>query len=1595
MDAKTLEALLGRAGVNLAPAEASLLAGAGDSNIAEITDSVASLAAACEVGVLLKIPRPIRCALVGSFLPSKRGDALPTPTAALLTNGARAGRALSDTDSAAFEALLKELGADRVGADVQTVAWRLLGKDEPPMRRAGPGASADEFDMDWTSYHVDAQASSERRQEREKAIKAEFDNDLDVEGLELLAESATPPEEDEGVSSAMDSGMAAASQSLRTKILDQGKRYQFNMNRMASIMQNASSDGGEISLDDFLDDDVCVIETSSRKLCYERMDLHVVVPMTIKAILLYHAFQPENDSNFEQCLSKVTGNFRVSGSQIQPLWDDVSPLNAKASKEALLRELKRQRGVESAESGSASPSTLRMISLVENALEEIRNKELEAERKRVEAENAEKAKNVEKNPIKEVTGFARLLCPCFFDMEAERKKQQQDIELKAKNEIRRQEIQRKLDKERAEREARQKHREAMFAAVFSAPSKPEAKESDSNESKDDADTDSKDTPATQADKPLPPITGLDKKTVLKAYRALYGTLLEVDNAVATRRFREFGPDQGGEARSELLLSPEAVPLLTKLSTAILNRFCVVYGVDPVPRYLSCLDFVHENLSIQNTKDCMDTIRTAILELRPSYEMAARKRHEEMEAKNAKSDNDTISDTLLRVPGSIKRAGTTLVLKTARPVSGWTRESMDAYMRHVVRSFQWAYWCLSRYHFAFSVERRNHRTKGFTLCVELLGICQSIMRSYSTLSRAVLEQDEKYIEQEKRLESAGETWADVAGYARIPERPFYVRHADRHGGEHRSDPLPWSSIVAMSFEKAVLFALRCASMCVFEDLANITRPKTGVHGDLKIKLGVVGGLSAIQIEPKTNMYVRVSSGSREIDSRSRRPLEDGKSDQIDYEGEELVLKNISIHSPVSLRLMRDFWLKSDQSIGYVSTSPWNLARDAKAEVNLSRVEIVTSSTPSSRPDGGFSNWSSVRSAPSEDDGVGAAQIESKDRKQPLCVRKNDIQQTLKCSSDVDGAALKVPITYSLTFEESEESLKETTSSDASQHGAVLDAPQLIAIIGALKQELACDRAAAQELANMDNKQLAQLDVLSPIMSDYFVKIRVAAITLLTKEQDDNKGGIISTQMLALYKEVSEFFGQLKRSGYRPTHGSDNLKIYFSAFVDSWVECKRERLTSHVVPTILADEKWSICSKSLDLRSPSIVSLRTHLALMLRVFRKLPFTKNNEKTLFSALSTVLVTQFMGGIAASVTRELELEDTAWMQRRREARRAEQKMPLWGVRVDKVNGQTVVLKNRVISMINTLYLSVAALDKLLRDETKKFTELEKAAERVDAKARANLDDEGKAVIDVQEISLSMLDCSESLTELNREAKFDEQGFKILLGQYGLSDLWGTIQELFDGVKKAVAVRVGRFAGPYIKHTLDLVNEGGVVDRAADFSHGLEYVAAFAHAWKPITFSIAYCDLMRSVLEDLMDEMEVRLLGFLQSRVPDKYQEKVHSIALMRRRVFSFFGVEMLNLPEKELRLAGEGAFHRITEICKLVSLPSSELMKSGGVEGVREGKLVRVHEKERRLTSPYLCRKTVLNILKYRYYKLNDKSITKDFLRKNDILKGMFEWY
>uniref|UniRef100_A0A7S0CP68 MHD1 domain-containing protein n=1 Tax=Amorphochlora amoebiformis TaxID=1561963 RepID=A0A7S0CP68_9EUKA len=1339
---------------------------------------------------------------------------------------------------------------------------------------------------------------------------------------------------------------------IRKRIFDQRKRQREYLARLLpSDVDPDDDDQNEepkvLDLKDFLDkhDE----KTSDKiKFYYQRSAREYIAPMAINSVLYYHSFKPKADLKLEKCLSKLLALFNVSEKQLGPLWDAVEPeasFMEEKGKQKLVEELERQ---VQREKGFSRIATQKMIDKLREEIREIRIVKEDKKRRSIGYSLGARSDSDDSATRPKPSGFL------FFCCGSSSAQERAELAAKARRE---REIEERnaeiLRKEQEELEEQRRRRELARKAIF-----------------ENATT----TKENEDEKPLPDIPLLTPSGIVEAYYTLHNTLLELDNAVNTGRWREFGDNKSQASLAEKLYL-NSLPTLDADSKSILNRFSLVYNVHSVYRFLHAIEETFNNMNLRNIGAIMEEICYSITLLKVGFsrfmEKKAKEQKEEKEAKTEgvegkgkkneeekkavvdskeePDDQETWVGPQELPDGLFKRTVTLAILNESRPIgSQWGEIQQNKFLLHVCRTFQFCVWCMSKYHVAFALERKDMECKGFKVCLKLIEETHDIINSYYELAKKIFIEDEKYtLNDEQILLQA------AAGYAE-KERPFFVTHTPTGKGG-------WPVLAKQPWKEIVIEKIRIASHQTFNDFVTLTEPKNQIYGNLEVRLGKVSRLFQSARGKRITYHITVGGHTRKgasIDASTTK----------DFGGIPLNFNSVSINSPVIIEVFIDN-VFTNELIESITLDLFTIYRKKETPEDV-KLEDVRLNAPASTYTMG-SKTPTPRTSSSIKKGVTLSFRNQKD------IQFNH-KETYPLGYPAEVKNIKGVVDISLDFHEDRKAKEARKRQDSKIHTTeeiagvhvdyrdVQDAPQLSSIVIALQQELESDVVAQNAIRH----EFKDLNFLNISMEEYFVSIRIGLQLLLRRieyENESNAGSApsyFSFQMLELYRLMKSFIEILRKSGYDLRKGADKIEPMFEPYVTTWINEKKNLLRISSVPYLLRDEKWISVSREEgdeddEMRhSKAVVSILTILTTIRRFFEdKLPYTPRNKKELMQMITEVYNEAFIDGIGKEMEKILVEVDNG-------------DSPAWGTKKGDtaLNPLVNTIPDKVPVMLNTVRVAVGELREFVK--------------------RA-MDEKKYPQVVGNSINLK-----------------GNQG-KLVFEYYGMADTWTSLLKSVERINQQIARRIGR---EITKIICGMIKERSgrkeLVGKEKDlFRLCVPYLDAFFIPWARSMYDAVHYDLGVEVLECIVGPetgIERILLDILNDKPPSHYQHVATFLLSATDLFVGYFGRDGLNIPIEYLGRVANGSYKRLRSIYAIISQPSKILIQEGGISDAKREKILTQkdwdeHEEIRIGTPPYIFRSTVMQILKYRYYKMGNEGpdrIPFSFILKNKLKKGLFSW-
>mmetsp|Transcript_13661 Transcript_13661/g.33425 ORF Transcript_13661/g.33425 Transcript_13661/m.33425 type:complete len:1914 (-) Transcript_13661:162-5903(-) len=1325
--------------------------------------------------------------------------------------------------------------------------------------------------------------------------------------------------EDEGKEGASDQGWKARDavmrrRGLQSRIFDQSKRHALNLARIVSLKEDEDmeDDGKAVDLDAFLNDQA----ENENKFCYERNHLAYVVPMAIKAMLLYHSFSPKDDDHFEDCLAKALAVFGVSSEQLEPLWNEVEPLSfqERKGKEAFIAELQRH-NVE----GELKHSNDRLIHYLKEQLQEI---QLELEEKK----KKEIVDIVIEEEQEEDAGGGLFFCCGKSD--AERKAERAAKLKKRKEEAIKKRNQELLEAERKEDAERRQRMERARKMVFGKTG---------NNKNHNGDEDG------QENAPLARIPPLTEREIILCYNTLYATLLEVDNATATGRWREF--DATFDAKNARKLN-ENITSLDDTSKSILTRFSFVFGVDLITRYLYAIEATFFHLNLRNVSTILDEIREGVEILCGVFV-----------ASGEDGSNEKKRPSLVRVPEElISRSKSLGNAVRMRPAGGacWTEERQQEFVKYVCRTFQWCYWCISKYHIAFARERKaalesKARHKGFENCLHLLRMTHRFLNENAGLASGVLVADQKYIEELRSDGNLG--FKAAAGYG-PKERPFFVLDAQM---PDNSGAKTWSELVSLDLKVLCTAALRSAANNCFNDFVTLTEPPRSIYGDISVSVGKFSQLAsgATRLSPRDKVTYSIEAGGKSKPGGSVR-AGDG-----DFKGNALTFKSTSMMTPLVVEVYEDNFF-NDRLIGTITLDLYAMYRRKEIDesVSLNDVKLQEEKEESNSPN--------TRRSP-----TGSLAVSKREQKKITL----DVNNSYNLGYPLDSTKVKATLEVGIKFTETDSPNKaEAGQADGGMDGFissealgikdVFDAPQLANVLIAIMQELESDITASALV-----RRELDIDLLAVTMEQYFTSCRIGLQFLLRREEygEENKTRRhISNQILELYRLTNDLQKLLVKNGFDLANGAGSIEPLFEPYVEAWIKDKEDLVRYTSIPKIVREVQWTKkveAKKTLgssegddegsgsddddEMRHSNIVVPLFTIFHNLDTYfkRKLPYTERNRRSLVKMYLNVVRESFVGEIAGLIQQRLEGIDNKHL--------------LWGTgAIKESKGAEGIFGEDVLTMYNTI-------DVAITETAVFFIEMQKK-------------DEGKRV-----------DAGERPDE-----KMTIEAFK----HYGLLDQWKGMYQDKVNIICDLARRIGIVLTSRTKSALKEKDDRPLLHHKMkeSFAEWRNFLDAFFLPWAKYLYYDTYKQFAILTMEALIGNrggLEELMIHALNEGPPWHYTDEIGFLMQKAKGTVYYFGKNQLGFSLEDMKSVADGPYHRLVSIQDIAFRPSKVLMKEGGIVA-KEGE---ESEEIRLKTKPYVFRSTVLNVLKYRYYKANnnpDDKIPYSFITKNDLKKGLFKW-
>jgi len=1298
---------------------------------------------------------------------------------------------------------------------------------------------------------------------------------------------------------------------LRSRIFDQRKRHNLNLARIVPLAEEkGGNEPKPINLDDFLDD---YNKTDDHVFCYERNHLDYVVPMALKAIMLYHSYKPMEDSNFERCMAKALAIFNVSDAQLNPLWTEIEPLSfmEEKGKRVFLEELRNQ-------AQRSNETTKRTSSKLIKALEEELKKIQEIKEEKKRKQILEQLEDEEEEAQEELSFWEKIGC-CSSEKEDKAAREKRKL---VERERRRNELL-LAEEKKADEERKRKMQEARNQ-VFKR---------DNGETRSAKDREAK---------PLPRIPPLSPEEIKIAYNNLYATLMEVDNATSSGIWREFGTTFEKKDANKL---NEKITAIDDVSRSMLNRFSLVYGVDSVSRFLHSTQATYFSLNLKNVGPILTDMLDGIKFLELTYKKE-RELKKQREMKTQVELAEPAPRDLLAIPNDMLQRSKTLgIVFRARPGDfEWEEEQEEVFLKIICRSFQWCYWCFTKYHIAFAQERkeslesrRKGGSEGMRTCAALLTFSKKIINENFEAASAVLKEDDKV----KLQTSEGKRdFMAAAGYGPA-KREFFVTETALPNNA------TWTKLVQQDSKELIASALSKAAFECYNDFVTLTEPPKRIQGRLKISIGKISQLAGnvTRLGKRDKITYSIEAAGKTKSGPSIR-LEDG-----DFGNKEMVFKNVQMMTPVVIEIYEDKAF-TDRLIGSVSLDLYSMHRDREApkEVALEDVklrEVKGHSTVSPlvakvpdhlfiffkpNPDLPFRNSALLQPGSTKSPTL---RLESGTGDQKRISLKK--QEKYPLGYPLDDSEIKASVEIDIEFleEESSGTPGDTAPSSLNPEAAlfsssalgikdVVDAPQLANVLVAIMQEVESDIIASKNL-----KEEIGLQMLDHTLDQYFTSCRLGLQFLLKREEwaDEEGSGRrhISQQILTLYKLMKDFQNMLVKNGFDLAHGAGEIEPLFEPYISGWIKDKEDLLRIVSIPKIIREQNWDLNKKFQgeddysdddDVKHGEIVvEVYTLFHNILTYFQsRLPYTQRNQRELMQMFITVLKDGFVGEITLMIEEKLA--------------KLEKENMLWGLGAVQGEGKVdEIIPKGLLVMMNTIEIAVGECGGFF------------------------LESKGKVDDDLDENA-------------------DEKQVRQAFDQYGLYDMWLDLQSEKLKVIDSLAIRVACVLSRHCKESLKDIDENSDVIKKAEEAckSWTQYLDAFFIPWTKLMYLEVYKETALAVLQAVLGPrygIERILLNLLEDKPPKHLKKRVEYLLAMTNSALIYFGKNGLGLELEELKVIGEGTYLRINTIVNLVLSPSRVLMEGGGIADEKKAKENEANEEyreeHRRETEPYVYRSTV----------------------------------
>jgi len=936
----------------------------------------------------------------------------------------------------------------------------------------------------------------------------------------------------------------------------------------------------------------------------------------------------------------------------------------------------------------------------------------------------------------------------------------------------------------------------------------------------------------------------------------------------------------------------------------------------------------------------------------------------------KSSDAKVSEMVLSLPENMLRRSATLsVLNEARPIGlVQDRGQQEEFGKHVVRAFQWCYWCLTKFHLAFAQERRNsldrkmrnanNPSPGLLACIRLMRISQKFIQENPTITGGILADDDQI--KDERHEAKSE-FLHAAGYGG-GKKPFYVTET----AMPQNAPT-WRELVKLKVEDIISEAVsRCAFEC-YNDFVALTEPPKSIYGNLSISVGKISTLagSVTQLGKRDKITYSVEAGGRSKPGRSIR-VEEG-----DFGGKRITFKNISMMSPVVVEIYEDNYF-NDRLIGTVTLDLHAILRrrGEKTGVQIEDVKLKEVENP---------HTLATRSQRS-----GSVQLEGAKSGSKVELK---VEEKYYLGYPLDESQFKAAVEINLNFVEtastatkkSEKKRRKKKNIDspepnlmmASATGIkdVLDAPQLANVLIAIMQEVESDAVAFKAVKG----ELEGIDLLQLTMMQYFTSCRLGLQFLLRREEYNDEENTtrrhVSNQILELYRLMTDFQKLLSHNGFDLTDGAGTIEPLFEPYVAAWIHDKENLVRVISIPKMVREERWDEKAEDdekgdyddddddEELRhSEVVVQLYTVFNNIKSSFQHLPYTQKNERELMQMFLTVVKDSFVAEIVMLMEERLKSID--------------ENKKLRGFRAvsDEKSCEDIVSKG-LLKMYNTIEVAVN----------------ECAVFFIESKVGA-----GDTPVDAGEDP-------------------DEKQILEAFDLYGLRNIWIELQEDKVNAIRSLATRIAAVLTKHCKVLLkDVKQRPHLNDKVEECTkEWTNFLDAFFIPWSRYMYISIYKTTALEVLEAILGPVSglehILIDEVIHEKPPWHYRSQVEFLMQMARAALVYFGNYGLGLSLEELKPIGDGCYLRLTTIAVLVVKSNKELMehkdKKMGLEEPLEEVMNDRSMKEFHRTNnpPFLYRSSVLAILKYRYYKQNDDKNDKipyNFIAENNLKKGVFTW-